>query len=55
MAPQHPHGHGFDEDGDAAAGSSWWRALMASHVFRSVLAVAVVIAGIAVYAVSVSH
>lgn len=54
MAQHLPHGHDFDDhaSGSPEAGA-WWQALMASHTFRSVLAVAVVIAGIAVFAVSV--
>ncbi|MEQ4573496.1 hypothetical protein [[Pseudomonas] boreopolis] len=36
-----------------AEAATWWRALMASHAFRSVLAVVLVAVGIVVFAVSV--
>lgn len=40
------------EGREAAEAVTWRRALMASHVFRSILAVVLVAAGVVVYAAS---
>lgn len=45
---------GSPEDGSGAVEAlAWWRALMASHAFRSILAVVLVVVGIVVFAASV--
>jgi hypothetical protein len=53
MAQHLPHGHDYDDANDTQDSSVWWQALMASHTFRSVLAMAVVMAGVALFAASV--
>lgn len=45
--------NGSEDDGGESGTVTWWRALMASHAFRSVLAVVLVVAGIVVFAASV--
>lgn len=53
MANPWRSGRGDSQASGTPEAASWWRALLASHTARSLLAMAVVIAGIAVFAVSI--